>query len=218
MEDNENLKVCKVVLLGETGVGKTCIIGRFIDDIFDDGQSATIIASFRSKTMTFENNQGQSVSVRFEVWDTAGQEKYRALNRVFYKDAGAAILVYDVTNIESFKEIQNYWCNQIKENTSKNISKKIFIFYFYFLVIGLAGNKSDLFDKEEVREEEAQNYAKEIGAIFRLTSACTSLGIEELFKCIGCKLLDPNYKDDDKGVKLEPSNARNDIRKKYNCC
>ena len=130
MEDDENAKVCKVVLLGETGVGKTCIIERFIDDTFEDNKKSTVIATFRSKTMTFETYQGKSV--KFEVWDTAGQEQYRALNKLFYKDAGAAILVYDVTTKESFVEIQNYWCNQIKEFAPKNISKKIFIFYFYF--------------------------------------------------------------------------------------
>ena len=130
MEDDENAKVCKVVLLGESGVGKTCIIERFIDDIFEAGKTLTNIASFRAKTMTFEKFQGKSI--KFEVWDTAGQEKYRALNRIFYKDAGAAILVYDITKKESFEQIQKYWYNQVKESTPKNISKKIFYNYYFF--------------------------------------------------------------------------------------
>jgi small GTP-binding protein len=123
MEDDENAKVCKVVLLGESGVGKTCIIERFIDDIFEAGKTLTSIASFRAKTMTFEKFQGKSI--KFEIWDTAGQEKYRALTKIFYKDAGVAILVYDITRKDSFDEIKNYWYNQIKDFAPKNISKII---------------------------------------------------------------------------------------------
>ena len=129
MEDDDNAKACKVVLLGESGVGKTCIIQRFIDDIFED-KPPTLIASFRDKTMAFEEFQGKSI--KFEIWDTAGQEKYRALNKIFYKDAGVAILVYDITNKKSFEEIQQFWSNQVKEYAPKNISKKIFNYYFYF--------------------------------------------------------------------------------------
>jgi len=121
MEDDENL--CKVVLLGESGVGKTCIIDRFIDNTFEDFNPSTSVSSFRAKTMTFEKYQGKSI--KFEVWDTAGQERYRALNRMFYKDAGVAILVYDVTTKKSFEEIKEYWYNQIKEFAPKDISKEV---------------------------------------------------------------------------------------------
>ena len=130
MEGDENLKVCKVVLLGESGVGKTCIIDRFINDKFEDNGISSITASFVEKTMKFENEK----YVKLQIWDTAGQEKYRALNRMFYKDTGAAILVYDVTKKESFEEIQKYWYNQLKEFAPKDISKKIYYFYFNFVV------------------------------------------------------------------------------------
>ena len=130
MEEDENLKVCKVVLLGESGVGKTCIIERFIYDKFDDNGISTITASFVEKTLKFENG----TCVKLQIWDTAGQEKYRALNRMFYKDAGAAILVYDITKKESFEQIQKYWYNQMQEFAPKDISKKIFYFYFNFAV------------------------------------------------------------------------------------
>ena len=102
---------------------------------------------------------------------------------------------------------------------------------FFLLVIGIAGNKSDLFDKEAVKEEEAENYAKEIGAIFKLTSALTSSGIDELFKIIGCKILDPSFKQEEnhteksgkdgankKGVKLDSQKAKNDTKKKRTFC
>ena len=123
MGDDEDVKVCKVVLLGESGVGKTCIIDRFINDNFDDNQKTTGISTFIAKTMTFDEFQGKSV--KFEIWDTAGQEKYRSLNTIFYKDAGVAILVYDITNSQSFEEIRQYWSNQIKEFAPKDTSKKL---------------------------------------------------------------------------------------------
>ncbi len=121
MADEENTKTCKVVLLGESGVGKTCIIARFINNTFEDNLISTTGASYAGKTMTFDEYGGKSI--KFEIWDTAGQEKYRSLTKIFYKDAGAAILVYDITRKESFDELQKYWLNQIKDFAPKDISK-----------------------------------------------------------------------------------------------
>ena len=120
-EDDEGAQTCKVVLLGESGVGKTCIIARFINNTFEENLISTTGASYAGKTMTFDEYDGKSI--RFEIWDTAGQEKYRSLTKIFYKDAGAAILVYDITRKESYEEIQKYWFNQIKDHAPKNISK-----------------------------------------------------------------------------------------------
>ena len=181
--DGEDVRNCKVVLLGESGVGKTSIISRFINDTFEEGLVTTTGASYAGKDMVFKDYQNQVI--RFEIWDTAGQEKYRALAQIFYKDAAIAILVYDITSEESFEEIQKYWYTQLKESASKDI------------VIGLAANKCDLIDDEKVSEEKAREFAKEIGAVFKLTSACKSIGIEELFVGVGCKFLDPNYKEDE---------------------
>ncbi len=120
-EDDEGAQTCKVVLLGESGVGKTCIIARFINNTFEDNLISTTGASYAGKTMTFDEYGGKSI--KFEIWDTAGQEKYRSLTKIFYKDAGAAILVYDITRKESFDELQKYWLNQIKDYAPKDISK-----------------------------------------------------------------------------------------------
>ena len=120
-DEDEVAQTCKVVLLGESGVGKTCIIARFINNTFEENLISTTGASYAGKTMTFDEFGGKSI--KFEIWDTAGQEKYRSLTKIFYKDAGAAILVYDITRKESFEEIQKYWINQIKEFAPKNISK-----------------------------------------------------------------------------------------------
>ena len=121
MSDDDGAKTCKVVLIGESGVGKTCIIARFINNVFEDNTMSTTGASYAGKTMTFDEFQGKSI--KFEIWDTAGQEKYRSLTKIFYKDAGVAILVYDITRKESFEEIKKYWYNQIKDFAPKNISK-----------------------------------------------------------------------------------------------
>ena len=120
-DEDEGAQTCKVVLLGESGVGKTCIIARFINNTFEENLISTTGASYAGKTMTFDEFGGKSI--KFEIWDTAGQGKYRSLTKIFYKDAGAAILVYDITRKESFEEIQKYWINQIKEFAPKNISE-----------------------------------------------------------------------------------------------
>ena len=209
-DEDDDAQTCKVVLLGESGVGKTCIIARFINNTFEENLISTTGASYAGKTMTFDEYDGKSI--RFEIWDTAGQEKYRALTKIFYKDAGVAILVYDITRKESFDEIKEYWYNQIKECAPKNI------------VIGIAANKCDLYDNEQVSEDEARNFANEIGAVFKLTSASTNQGIEELFKGVGCRVLDPNYSDDadnsekkkDSNIKLDEKNTNK--KKRKGCC
>jgi small GTP-binding protein len=207
--DDENAKSVKAVLLGESGVGKTCIIARFINNTFENNIMSTTGASYAGKTMAFEEFGGKCI--KFEIWDTAGQEKYRALTKIFYKDAGVAILVYDITRKESFDELKDYWYNQIKECAPKNI------------VIGIAANKCDLYDNEQVSEDEARNFANEIGAVFKLTSASTNQGIEELFKGVGCKVLDPNYNSDDaekknKIVLNDDKDKDKNTKKKKGCC
>ena len=124
MQDNDNILTCKVVLLGESGVGKTSIIQRYIKNIFEPGISSTGGANFTSKRMYFEEEKQE---IKFEIWDTAGQEKFRSLAKVFYKNASVCILVYDITRRESFEELEKFWINEIRNNVSSNISK-----FFYF--------------------------------------------------------------------------------------
>ena len=102
---NENEKICKAILVGESGVGKTSIIVRFISDDFSQNLHSTTGASYASKIIDF-NDYGKKV--QFQIWDTAGQEKYRGLTKIFYKDAKIVILVYDITKRQSFDEIKKY--------------------------------------------------------------------------------------------------------------
>ena len=129
---NEETQVVKVVLLGESSVGKTSIISRFIDDAFNQNSITTTVASYATKRMMFKDYKNQII--KFEIWDTAGQEKYRSLTQIFYKDASIAILVYDITNESSFEEMQNYWYEQIKECSPKEISIYSYLIYFIFFI------------------------------------------------------------------------------------
>ena len=122
--------ICKVVLLGESSVGKTSILSRFINDRFNKNEIATTGAAYATKSIIFKDYNDQII--KFEIWDTAGQEKYRSLSKIFYKDASIAILVYDITKEKTFEEIKNYWYPQIKENSVEDISIKYLIFIFLF--------------------------------------------------------------------------------------
>ena len=105
---------CKVVLIGESGVGKTCINKRFIEGTYTGNETPNSSASFSSKTIKFDRYRDQSI--KFEVWDTAGQEIYRSMGKIFYKGAHAAILIYDISKRNTFDELKQYWYKEIKEN------------------------------------------------------------------------------------------------------
>lgn len=112
--------------------------------------------------------------VKAQIWDTAGQEKYRSLTKIFYKDASVAVLVYDITRKASFDEVKDYWYNQLKEHAPKKISNVLLK-----VAIAVAANKADLYEHEEaVPEAKGRDFAKEIGAVFKYTSAKNATGID----------------------------------------
>ena len=121
-EEDEEKKAlpCKVVLIGESGVGKTSIIARYMSNTFNPTIGSTPGANFTTKTVFLED---ENQSIKFEIWDTAGQEKYRSLAKVFYKNASVCILVYEITRRVSFEELKKYWINELEANASKSISK-----------------------------------------------------------------------------------------------
>ena len=166
-----SIESLKVVLVGESGVGKTSIITQFIDQTFQEDIQSTTGGTFSTKSVVCDGGK----VLKFEIWDTAGQEKYRSLTTMFYKDANAAVMVYDVTRKESFEELKNYWSGQIRDSSPENI------------ILAIAGNKSDLIEHEVVDEGEARDFAKELGAIFVSTSAKNSEGINNLFEEIAKK-------------------------------
>ena len=127
--DKDEAILCKVVLIGETGVGKTQIVSKFVEGRFTSSLNPTIGAHYYKKTNYFKDFHK---SIRFDIWDTAGQEKYRAIARVFYKDAFICILVYDITRRDTFEQLKSYWINAIKTNGLPNISITIFYKNIFF--------------------------------------------------------------------------------------
>ena len=200
----ENELTVKAVLLGESGVGKTSIISRFIDNSFEKNKKSTTGADYTGKTMYFDEYGGKKI--KFEIWDTAGQEIYRSLTKIFYKDAKIAVLVYDITKRETFEELKKYWYNQIKESATSDI------------IIAIAANKCDLYEDEKVKEEEGREFAKEIGAYFKLTSAFLNSGIEELFKTIGVKFLDDYINNLNKEEDINGKKKLKNKNEKKGCC
>ena len=118
-EDSEKCLKCKVVLLGNSSVGKTSIINRFNNDAFKDDILSTPSPNFIVKHIEFPEEKEK---IKFEIWDTAGQEKYRALAKSFYQNAQSCVLVYDITEKKTFEDIKNYWVPQLKDNAPKNTS------------------------------------------------------------------------------------------------
>ena len=171
----------KVVLLGESGVGKTCIISQFTEHKFDQSVLSSLSAQFVSKTIEYLDF---GKAIKFDIWDTVGQERFRSMAKIFYKDAKVIIFVYDITSQKSFDALQNFWYNEIKTNCGDTP------------VIALVGNKTDLYEDQKVETSIAKDFAKKIGAIFQLTSAKKNDGIPNLFDNIGKKYLHPNYQYD----------------------
>ncbi|XP_025889634.1 ras-related protein Rab-31 isoform X4 [Nothoprocta perdicaria] len=150
----------------DTGVGKSSIVCRFVQDHFDHNISPTIGASFMTKTVPCGNELH-----KFLIWDTAGQERFHSLAPMYYRGSAAAVIVYDITKQDSFHTLKK-WVKELKEHGPENI------------VMAIAGNKCDLSDIREVPMKDAKEYAESIGAIVVETSAKNAVNIEELFQGI----------------------------------
>ena len=203
-----SVETAKVVLLGESGVGKTCIISQFISGVFDPDTVTSLSAQYLTKSIDFKE---YSKSIKFEIWDTAGQERFRSLAKIFYKDARVICLVYDITNKKSFEAMKDFW---YEKQTKLNVEGDP--------IFAVVGNKNDLYEIRQI-EDEGKNFAKSIGAIFQYTSAKNSSGIKELFNKIGEKIFNPNIdfneqEDKDKELyekkKLEKAQKKNEDRNK----
>ena len=229
MEEPESVKV---VLLGESGVGKTSIISQFTTNNFNPRVATSVSAQFISKTIEFPD---YGKILKFDIWDTVGQEKYRSLAKIFYKDAKIIVFVYDITTDFSFKALKDFW---YRETINYADNDPIF---------AIVANKIDLYQEQQVPNDVGMAFADEINAIFQTTSALSYTGITKLFNNLGKKYIMPdyNYKADDitakenylkkkkeenegctsqkkgeKGVKLDNSNNKNnkDGKPKSSCC
>eukprot|EP00474_Spongospora_subterranea_P008548 CRZ09006.1 hypothetical protein [Spongospora subterranea] len=167
-----NNKTCqaKLVLLGDSSVGKSSLVLRFVRGQFFEYQESTIGAAFLTQTVVV-----QDCTVKFEIWDTAGQERYHSLAPMYYRGAAAAVVVYDITSEDSFKRAKK-WIEELRQTGSADI------------VIALAGNKTDLEAQRQVSPEVAKEYADDQGIFFTETSAKTAENVNELFVMIARKL------------------------------
>ena len=223
----------KVVLLGESGVGKTSIITQFTSNQFNPRVPTSVSAKFISKTIEFPQ---YNRIIKFDIWDTVGQEKYRSLAKIFYKDAKIIIFVYDVTREFSFQALKEFWYKETQNNADNDP------------ILALVGNKIDLYQDQKINNDDGKAYADEIKAIFQTTSALSNSGINKLFDHLGKKLISPDYdykqgdqqakenyskkkdedkkgilvkKKEDKGVKIENNNNKSEEGKsegKKKCC
>ena len=200
----------KIIFLGEVAVGKTSLINIFIDPNFNKNISPTLSPSYLTKLVEYENK-----TFLLSVWDTAGQEQYRAMNKIFIKNSNIILFIYDITNKSSLKEL-SFWIKYVETCIGKDSA-----------VYGVIGNKLDLFDKEDeikekgqdfelVNTEEGKKFAEEIGAEFLETSAAQKApGLDNLInKLIGIYI--------NKNWKIKKSDSiqvdKNQINKNKKCC
>jgi small GTP-binding protein len=207
-EEETNPIKCKIILVGDSGVGKTSLIGRYIKK-YEPNVRSTISTSFFSKLEIINN-----YLIDFQIWDTIGQERYRSLNDLFFKDAHICIIVYDITHLETFKNIKDYWYESAITNGLEGI------------IIGIAGNKNDLYEYEQVNREEVQDFCNEIDGVLKFTSAKDNFCVDELFKELGIKFVNSDFmkgireKSEEEGKKFKIGDNKNikAKKKKKGCC
>lgn len=170
---NTNMTSLKLVLLGEAAVGKSSIVLRFVSNDFSENKEPTIGAAFLTQRVTINEH-----TVKFEIWDTAGQERFASLAPMYYRNAQAALVVYDITKPQSFIKAR-HWVKELQEQASKDI------------IIALVGNKIDVLEngkERSVSREEAEKLAEEENLLFFETSAKTGENITDVFLAIGEKV------------------------------
>ena len=199
----------KVILVGDSGVGKTSIINRYLNQ-YKEHMDSTVTTSYYNKSEIIDN-----YDLIFQIWDTVGQEQYRSLNSLFFKDAQICLMVYDITKEESFSSIRHYWYEAIISNGLEGV------------ILGVAGNKNDLYMNEKVDRQEVRDFCDEINATFRFTSAVQNVCIDELFKEFGKKFVNSDFIKEvgpeyfDKNSRSESFQLDNNINSKNakkKCC
>ncbi|XP_024314880.1 ras-related protein RABD1 isoform X2 [Brachypodium distachyon] len=153
----------KLLLIGDSSVGKSCLLLRFADDAYVDTYISTIGVDFKIRTVELDGK-----SVKLQIWDTAGQERFRTITSSYYRGAHGIIIVYDVTDMESFNNVKQ-WLSEIDRYASDSVCKL------------LVGNKCDLVDSKVVDTEEAKALADSLGMTFLETSAKESINVEKAF-------------------------------------
>ena len=199
-DDDDEILQIKMILLGNTAVGKTSIINRYVEDNFSSNLMSSVNMTFTQKTLKIDKQK-----VQLNIWDTVGQEKFRSLSKLFFKDTKIVALVYSITNKNSFNDLE-FWLKTFKETIGEDV------------VIGVMGNKSDLFLEQEVSEEEGEKFAKENGGFFDLVSAKENkAGLDKFITKLVTECLKKNQNlSSNNGIKLINQEQTQEI--KAGCC
>ena len=208
MGDEDYDFIFKVLLLGNSDVGKSSILLRYVDSVWNETFVPTIGVDFKVKTVEIGDKK-----VKMQIWDTAGQERFRNVISTYFRGGNGLLLIYDITNKDSFKNLES-WLIEIEKNASENILKI------------LIGNKSDLEEDREISKEEAQAFANRNGMQFMETSAKMNTNVDEAFQALGKLMIEFNLgknttmasqNKNDKKKTLSVS-AGKDLNSKKKCC
>ena len=190
--DNEYEFIFKVLLLGNSNVGKSSLFLRFVDDIWNDTFVPTIGVDFKIKTLEIDGKK-----IKMQIWDTAGQERFKNIIASYYKGAHGILLLFDVTDKESFKNLSN-WLIEIEKNSSKNVLKV------------LIGNKTDLEDKRVITYNQGKEFADTYGLKYVETSAKKNMNVTEAFETLGREIMAANV---EKKISKQAQNKKISVAK-----
>ena len=197
---SESSKTFKILTIGESGVGKTCILRRFVENKFLKNHLATIGIDFKTKTLNINNQE-----IKLKIWDTAGQERFRNITTQYYKGADGIVLIYDVTDDASYEKIRD-WMEQILSNTKRED-----------IGLVLLGNKCDM-EPRAVTEEQGNKMAEELKVSYFETSALTGQGINEAFNELTRDIMKRKGVGDGGNENLELKNNISKKKKNRNRC
>ena len=188
----------KILILGDSSVGKTCFLTRYADDRFEDTHIATTGMDYKLKNITLENGK----TVKLQIWDTLGQDRFRSITKNYYKGAHGIILIYDITERKTFESVSN-WVKTIRDEADEKV------------VIVLAANKSDFEEKRQVSQEEGEKLAQDLNLTFFECSAKDNKNINETFDDLVAKLIINFPKVGGTGEKLKQKKVGG---QKNSCC
>ena len=210
-DDSENYEqLYKIIIVGDSGVGKSNILGRYINNIFKQDTKSTVGVEFASKKI-----KANGVNIKLQIWDTAGQERYRSITSAYYRGSKGCFIVYDISSAQTFESVEK-WYEEVLKSGEKDIS------------IILIGNKCDLENERKVTVEMGENKARNLNCPFFETSALNNIHIEDVFQSIAeniynrCKN-EKNLDDDDDDYEIVPKDDKNiniktDAKKEKKCC
>ena len=193
--------IYKVLLLGDSTVGKTCFLIKYTDKTFQDVHMATIGLDYRLKNMTLKSGK----NVKLQIWDTAGQDRFRAITKNYYKGANGIILIYDVTNPQTFDNVKG-WISQIREEANQNV------------LIYIVGNKIDMREERKIKTEDGEKLAGDYGFPFVETSAKEGININETFEDLVEKIDSVYSKFETNNPGGIKKNKLDKGKKKSGCC